>query len=97
MGMFDSMYDRQGNEWQVKAFDRVLARWHIGDNIESESPDFQVKVYGGRKNESGYTLATIRDGVLVDVPAPRDPNLPLIDYSGGIIDLGHPEPYWEAL
>lgn len=96
MGMFDSMYDAEGHEWQVKAFDRTLTQWHIGDAIETETPDFQVKVYGGRKNESGYTLATIRGCVLVDLPAPRDPSLPLIDYSGGILDLGRPEPYWEA-
>ena len=33
--------------------------------------------------DEGYAYATIRDGVLVEVPADRDETLPLLDYYGG--------------
>lgn len=83
MGMFDSLYDATGIEWQTKAFNCELDRYQIGDRI---GPPFtyQAKVLGGPRGEdSRYAYATIREGVLVEVPADRDETLPLLDYYGG--------------
>jgi len=93
--MFDSMYDARGREWQTKAFGRSLHSWRIGDTIESEVPSFQAKVLGSMEGQSGFTLATVRDSTLVQLPAPRDPSLPLIDYGGGLLDTGQPAVFWE--
>jgi hypothetical protein len=87
MGMFDSMIDARGNEWQTKAFGRTLERWHLGDPVEADDPDFQVKVLGDLKDGIGYAFATVRRHVLTEVPAERDRRLPLIDYSGGYLEL----------
>jgi hypothetical protein len=87
MGMFDSVYDADGNEWQTKAFDRVLAEWSIGDEFTTAASDFQFKVYGGPAPSSD-AIATVRDNVLTAVPAERDGTLPLIDYQGGVLDVG---------
>jgi hypothetical protein len=87
MGMFDSVYDADGNEWQTKAFDRVLAEWRIGDEFTTAASDFQFKVYGGPGRLSDG-IATVRNNILTAVPAERDETLPLIDYSGGLLDAG---------
>lgn len=82
MGMFDSLYDAEGHEWQTKALDCTLDRYQIGDDF---GPPFtyQAKVLGGpRGANSRYAYATIRDGVLVEVPTDRDETLPLLDYHG---------------
>lgn len=87
MGMFDSTYDADGHEWQTKAYGCNLTRWHIGDLIDWDHPfdAYQVEVFGGdethRNGQDGW--ATIRDGILVAVPAQRDEDLPLVDYCGG--------------
>lgn len=88
MGMFDSMTDAEGVEWQTKAFDCDLDRWTIGDRIETGEDypaSYQVEVIGG---VPWNALATIRDKVLVAVPAERDRSLPLVGYHG---DIQEPE------
>lgn len=83
MGMFDSLYDVEGNEWQTKALGRALSSWRIGDAIPSEVPDFQVEV--GRFPGTWIdALATVRGGVLTAVPDRRHPDLILISYNSGI-------------
>ena len=84
MGMFDSLNDAEGVEWQTKAFDCDLDRWTIGDRIATDEDypaTYQVEVIGG---VPWNALATIRDGVLVAVPTERDKSLPLVGYHGGI-------------
>ena len=93
MGMFDSMYDDQDNEWQTKAFECGLDRFREGDpmphpnGIAWPAPAvYQVKVYGGPRFTEparGDAFATIRNSYLTTVPAERDETLPLIDYHGG--------------
>ena len=82
MGMFDSLYDKHGNQWQTKAFDCLLANYDIGDSIPGDDlpASYQVEVLGDTES-----YATVRDGVLVAVPAERDPSLPLVDYYGGAL------------
>ena len=83
MGMFDSLYDEDDTEWQTKAFERVLAQYNIGDVIDSDFPvTYQVEVIGGKGEGFTRSNATIFCGVLAEVDVPRDPLLPLIDYSG---------------
>ena len=93
MGMFDSLYDAQGREWQTKAYDYMLDRYKIGDRMPppDEWPDadstYQVEVLGGDYGDHEFInlFATVRDDVLVDVPAERDPSLPLVDYCGALV------------
>lgn len=88
MGMFDSFYDAQSNEWQTKAFERNLEVWGIGDTIPGDGAEtYQVEVIGDHGGEFPWSLATIRGGVLTEVPAERDPRLPLVGYSGGVIEV----------
>lgn len=84
MGMFDSLFDTKGNEWQTKAFGCILDRFEIGDRIVSVG-DFQVEVCGGEDPPFEDSFATIRAGVLAAVPVDRDPQLPLMDYHGYIL------------
>lgn len=91
MGMFDSFYDAQGNEWQTKAFDCVLARFDIGDPVPFEVSDFQVQCLGELVSHD-FTdgLATIQGGRLTGVPSARDPRLPLYNYSAHLIEEAKP-------
>jgi hypothetical protein len=89
MGMFDSLYDKNGIDWQTKAFECLLTRYDIGSTITAEKLTFQVEVLGEPEPrqwpERGVCVdsyATIRDGILTEVPAARDESLPLQDYSG---------------
>lgn len=84
MGMFDSFYDANGNEWQTKAFGKNLDQWSIGDSIPTAPIDHQVMVFGGLTDdaEPEDSFATIRSGRVVEVPAERDQSLPLLDYNG---------------
>lgn len=79
--MFDSFYDKDGNEWQTKALDCILGRYDIGDRVPSSLFPHQMKVFGGPRNVDSF--ATIRDGFLAAVPAKRNEHLPLLDYNGG--------------
>jgi len=90
MGMFDSLYDSNGHEWQTKAYDCILERFQIDQPMPHESlgtplPDaYQVAVLGGPCGcHSEDSWATVRDHILVAVPAERDPSLPRVDYHGG--------------
>jgi len=88
MGMFDSLYADRGrtdyaDEWQTKAYWCELDSYFIGDEMPPVLPydldDYQVEVSGDR-------FATVRDGKLVEVPALRDPALPLLNYSGHLTE-----------
>jgi hypothetical protein len=97
MGMFDSFYDANGDEWQTKAFACLLERWEIGDAVVGQSIDFQVKVFGGpRLERSEDALATIRGGRLVAVPDERDESLALMDYHGGFLATPAPRSTGDA-
>lgn len=85
MGMFDSLYDQRGTEWQTKAFRCLLDRYRIGDELPGPPIDYQVEILGGdnSKKASYDSYATIRAGTLEAIDVPRDPTLPLMDYFGG--------------
>lgn len=88
MGMFDSLYDAQGHEWQTKAYDCILARYDIGDEVppsHGSLTDYQVRVLGGPGEGFQDSFATVRDGRLSELPADRDYSLPLLGY------FGHPD------
>lgn len=90
MGMFDSIYDRAGAEWQTKAYACLLDRYRIGDSIGIIASDYQLAVLGGRDGGTARdSFATIRDGRLADVPVERDNTLPLMDYHGFLYELGN--------
>jgi hypothetical protein len=89
MGMFDSLYDEHSNEWQTKAYYRVLAVYGIGDSVVTDWPEsypstYQVEIVGGGVGGVPFTdsFATVRNDVLASVNDPRDPSLPLIAYGG---------------
>lgn len=96
MGMFDSFYDAQDREWQTKAFDRNLDVWRVGDEFPADGcVSFQVEVIGdahGSTFDGTYrtrdALVTVRDNVVAEVPAERDHTLPLVAYSGGLLEMG---------
>jgi len=84
MGMFDSLYDADGIEWQTKAFGRSLARYASGDPMPlGPFANYQMQVIGGEHGSPyRWSCATVRDGKLVKVPDNRDEQLPLLEYSG---------------
>lgn len=93
MGMFDSLYDTHGNEWQTKALGRALDRFEVGDPVPFSIAACQIEVLGGRHLDASMdAFATIRKGILIAVPAERDPSLPLYDYSGDPKDDSEPSP-----
>lgn len=86
MGMFDSLYDAAGNEWQTKAFDCCLNSYRIGDRIVGGPPfTYQVEVLGGDDLHREFvdSHATVIDGALRSVNVQRDHSLPLLGYDGG--------------
>lgn len=86
MGMFDSMYDPSGAEWQTKAFHCELDRYKVGDELPFIGTEtYQVEVFGGPDKPSEYieSYATIQDGKLASIHDERDAKLPLLDYHGG--------------
>ena len=86
--MFDSFYDEAGHEWQTKAFDRNLDVYRIGDAIPADCPaTYQVEILGGARDEDVYSLATVRNGVLASINDERDRALPLLNYSGHLIEM----------
>lgn len=94
MGMFDSLYDDLGHEWQTKAYYCGLSAYKIGVVIPSDFPEsypttYQVEILGGEAGRSfTRSLATVRDGVLESVHDRRDVTLPLINYSGHLTEEG---------
>lgn len=88
MGMFDSMYDKNGDEWQTKAFDCLLDRYQLGDSLPGPPTDYQVEIYGGPQPAASRgvgvdSLAIVRAGRLQAINVPPDDSLPLMDYHGG--------------
>lgn len=84
MGMFDSLYDEAGHDWQTKAFDCVLARFKIGETMpDSSYPSYQVAILGDPDGSFVHSFATVQDCVLMSVHDERDESLPLLDYFGG--------------
>lgn len=80
MGMFDRIYDADGQEWQTKAYDRLLRNYRLRDQVPAlvGREDYQVLVLGD--HDKG--LATVRGGILTAVPDDRDPELALMTYFG---------------
>lgn len=96
MGMFDSLFDDLGHEWQTKAFYRVLDVYKIGDRMpRSDFPasyprTYQVAILGGEDDRSfTNSYATVRDDVLTSVHDLRVLYLPLIDYRGHLTAEGN--------
>ena len=87
MGLFDSLHDGSGREFQTKALDCILHNYFLGERIcVPNLPDFQIQILGvGSGCES---FATIRGQKLVGVNVPRDPNLPLLDYDAEQTTIG---------
>jgi len=92
MGMFDSLYDGNDNEWQTKAFACILDRFELGQTLPAPSDadvhTYQVEVLGEIDGEYVNSFATVRDDVLRAVPAERDTTMPRVDYSGWLIEPG---------
>ena len=90
MGMFDSLFDGSGHEWQTKAYDCLLDEYRIGDPvpviIDAYPDTYQVEVLGGPGPGSVDSFATVRGNHLHEVPAGRDPSLPLINFSGHLVN-----------
>lgn len=93
MGMFDSLYDAEGREWQTYAFGRRMNVCRVGERVPGGAP-FTYQVEIGRieregSNEFINSFATFRDGVLVAVPDSRDLEIPLLDYDGSWVGEGN--------
>lgn len=85
MGMFDSMWDADGKEWQTKAFHCDLAGYRVGDELPFIGTDtYQVEIFGGGVSnvQDIDSYATIRDNRLAAIRDERDDTLPLLDYHG---------------
>ena len=93
MGMFDRLYDKQGVEWQTKAYECNLDAFRLGDRVPDIEPyeglaTYQVEVLGGPGEGLTDSLATVREGHLYEVPSRRDHSLPLVNYSGHVVEGG---------
>lgn len=88
--MFDVLYAADGGDWQTKAFACLLDNYRIGDALVPEvelTDTFQVEVLGEPSRGSYVdSFATVLGGILVEVPAERDPSLPLLNYGGHWVD-----------
>lgn len=88
MGMFDSLYEgpreTYNSEWQTKAYSCNLDCFWVGDEMPplGGRVTYQVEILGGGRDESTDSLATVVDGVLVDIDNERARSLPLFNYSG---------------
>lgn len=82
MGMFDSLYDANGEEWQTKAYACLLDQYEIGDKIDASDATYQVEVLGEVEGEWVDSFATVENGILTAVPANRNPAMRLHNYSG---------------
>lgn len=86
MGMFDSLFDKDGNEWQTKALGRSMSRYAIDDPVKLLLKDCQIEVIGGPSDGSVWRYATVRGGILTQVPDYRRPELPLVSYCGDLVE-----------
>lgn len=93
MGMFDSFYeggpDEWEGEWQTKAYGCLLDVYRLGDEvppIPGVPESYQVLVLGEShlSQKSRYSLAEVRDHVVVGIDVQRDPGLPFVDYFGHV-------------
>lgn len=101
MGMFDSLYEGtredyssgvawSEREWQTKAYDCNLDVYVVGDKmptiVDAYPATYQVEILGSRGHEFINSLATVVDGVLVNIDNERAHSLPLINYGGHLVD-----------
>lgn len=95
MGMFDSFYDSDDNDWQTKAYENVLAQFRQGDELPplEEHPDltdYQVEVLGCMpvfelgvpKRRYVDSFTTVIGGKVHEINADRDHQYPRINYDG---------------
>lgn len=83
MGMFNRLYDEEGNEWQTKAFDCSLADYRIGEEVVFDASSYQVEILGGPDNDPFQdSYATVKNGYIASVNDARDHRLPLVGYDG---------------
>lgn len=83
MGMFDSIYDAQGNEWQTKAYNRLLDTYRIGDEMPGPSRTYQVEILGGPADEKARdSYAIVEDGILAKVDVARIKSFDLLSRHG---------------
>ena len=86
MGMYDSLIDSYGSEWQTKAFhNSTLRKWVIGEKPDGGAPfTYQVEIMGRDEaiKENFISYATLVDGVIAEVNVPRNKKLPLLCYYG---------------
>lgn len=80
MGMFDSLYDDRGREWQTKALGRGMSRFSIGDRLPGMTDSYQLEVIG---RGAGYWFATVENARLVSIDQHRNPYVRLVTYLGG--------------
>lgn len=92
MGMFDSFYDANGDEWQTKAFDCLLDVYRIGERVpplagrRSLLTDYQVEIMGGPiPSGNRDSFVTVRNRVVDAIDVPRDTTLPLVTYHGEVV------------
>lgn len=86
MGMFDSFYDNNGNEWQTKAFDCTLASTEITERVPEQrhgglnvtTGAHQVECIGDSRD--GWLQ--FEDGYFIDVTTQPVPGVPAYDYFG---------------
>lgn len=84
MGMFDSLYDSEGNEWQTKAYYCELDRFREGDILPGPPFSYQLEILGGPGDKASRgAVATVFEGILFKVPDERNSKVPLMDYGGG--------------
>lgn len=88
MGMFDSLYDQNNDEWQTKAFGCNLDAFRVGHSMPVACADtYQVAILGELQGAFINSLATVRDNILVSIHDKRDNALPYLDYHGDLIDF----------
>jgi len=101
MGMFDSFYDSDSNEWQTKAYENQLAAYRQDDVLPElechpDITDYQVEILRGsdvlengeRKHVYLDSFATVIGNKLITIHDPRNRNLPRISYSGHLYGPG---------
>lgn len=86
MGMFDSFYAADGQEWQTKALGCSLDQWHEGDRFDTgeASGAFQIEVFDyDHHRGSRWSWVTVANGIVQAVDVPRDHALFALAYGGG--------------
>lgn len=87
--MFDNL-DKDGVQWQTKAFDCVMHNYKPGDYLKPGSFQVEIARMGGIFPYRTFhdSLATVRNGHLEAIDVPRDASLPLLDYHGDLTERG---------